>query len=441
MNERFKALAPTFGIDVPVVARWAIKALRTRAHRDYVLTAILLAILLLLVLAFLWLPLLILVPLLITAAWLLVSWEFWERIHNTVVRKMLRGRFDPDDAPDPRREADRHRLREVAERADGNLVVFSGHSAFIGSGKRLYLHRLLLDVSRGKDADDGTAQDPEPFSSHDLHSALLEAFGEKAGLGKNLDKVRVYERLFVNGLHVQNNKQLLPDPLRPPPSNVDPDLLTEAAQHPTPEARTYVCVEMTGWQGQLVVTLFVRVVHTNGSLYVEWTFRILPPLRRVFLPIDHYYELSRRHQVRHSLWQGLSEMPLALLGSPRQTLRNWRRPLAVQRYVARQRHVIERGYVFDYGARESIREKACGRERRHYFLARDEIMYVLLAQQTLSRTIDTFLDQHGVDRGQFAEQIKFINNSINVNGDITGAGIVVGNKSSSTVSGQQESKT
>ena len=30
MNEKFRALAPTYGIDVPVVAMWAIKAVRTR---------------------------------------------------------------------------------------------------------------------------------------------------------------------------------------------------------------------------------------------------------------------------------------------------------------------------------------------------------------------------------------------------------------------------
>jgi hypothetical protein len=198
---------------------------------------------------------------------------------------------------------------------------------------------------------------------------------------------------------------------------------------------------MTGWQGQLVVTLFVRAVHANGSLYVEWTFRVLPPLRRIFLQIDKYYELYRHRQVRHSLRRGMNEMLLALFDSPRQTLRNWHRPLSARRYAAQQAHAIERGYVFDYGARKSIREKACGTDKRHYFLARDETMYVLLAQQTLSRTISEFLRKHGVALGQFNDQIKIINESININGNVIGAGIVIGNKSSATISGPQESTT
>jgi hypothetical protein len=40
MNEPFRALAPTFGVDVPVVAKWALKALRTHARRDHLLAAI-----------------------------------------------------------------------------------------------------------------------------------------------------------------------------------------------------------------------------------------------------------------------------------------------------------------------------------------------------------------------------------------------------------------
>src|SRR5262249_22653623 len=97
VNEPFRALAPTFGADVTVVAKWALKALRTRALRDYVLTGISVLILCTPVLAFLWLQALILFPVMLIVAWLTVSWEHWERLWNTVVRKMLRDRFDPEE--------------------------------------------------------------------------------------------------------------------------------------------------------------------------------------------------------------------------------------------------------------------------------------------------------------------------------------------------------
>ena len=434
MNQPFRALAPTFGADVTVVAKWALKALRTRALRDYILAAIFILILCIPALAFLWPQVLILFPVMLIVAWLTVSWERWERIHHVVVQKMLRDRFNPADAPPPPGERDRTRLDEIAKRKDGNLVVFSGHSAFIGSGDKLRYQRILLDVSRGKEADDGTPMDPKPFTSQDLHTAIVKAFDSKTGLGKKLPNIRVRERLFVNGLHIQNNKLLLPDPLQPPLTSIDEDLLIAAALHPTPEARTYVCVEMPGWHGQLVVTLFIRAVHTGDSLYIDWTFRVLPPLRSDFLKIDNLYERSLQRQHRTSLRFSLRETIPALLRSPRQALRTVRWPRFGRRNTSRQSHAIKMGCVFDYGAQRSIREDACGKLRHHYFLAQDEGMYVLLAQQTLTRAVEIFLKDHNVSLGQFTEQVKVIfDNSIKV-GDIKNStGVTIGDNSSTNV--------
>jgi hypothetical protein len=436
VNEPFRALAPTFGVDVPVVAKWALKAVQTRALRDYILMAIFVAMLPLPALVVLWPEGLVLLPLLFIAAWLTVSFERWERIHNVITQRMLRDRFDPEEAPPPHRDDDCERLDEVAKRKDGNLVVFSGHSAFIGSGDKSRYQRILLDVSRGKEADDGTPMEPGKFTSQDLHTAIVKAFDCTAGLARSLANIRVYERLFVNGLHIQNNPRLLPDRLKPPPTSADRDLLTDAALHPTSEARTYVCVEMPGWQGQLVVTLFIRAVHTGDSLYLDWTFQVLPPLDDVFLMIDRFYEQSSYRQFTSSMRLGLRETASALFQSPRQALRTWRQPHLAERHRTQQAKAIEKGYVFDYGARRSIREDACGRRRRHYFLARDEFMYMLLAQQTLTRAVEIFLSDHNVDLGQFKDQVKVIfDNSIKV-GDISNsAGVTIGNNSSSTASG------
>jgi hypothetical protein len=437
LNEPFRALAPTFGVDVPVVVKWAIKALQTRDRRDAILVSLLFvqAVLVALLCIFIWLWTLILVLVVFVMAWLVVSWEYWERMHKIVIGKMLRDRFKPDEAPVPVRDTDKARLRDIAERRDGNLVVFSGHSAFIGSGdEAVDRRRLLLNVSRGKPKKDGTAKKPDHFTSQDLHTALVEAFGPHTGLAKSLDNVKVYERLFVNGLHVHENKRLLPDPLRPPLTSVDKSLLSSAAIHPSPEARTYVCVEMPGWQGQLVVTLFIRAVYTGASLFVEWSFRVLPPLRAEFLIVDRLYENRRRRQLSTSLTHGFQHFFPALLKSPVHAIRIRQRPYAALRRKRRQANEIKSGYVFNYGARRSIREDASGKKRSHYFLARDETMYMLLAQDTLLRAVESFLTAHRVDLGQFKEQVKVIfDNSINIGNIKESTGVVIGHNSSAKV--------
>lgn len=467
MEERFRALAPTFGVDVPVVVKWAIKALHTQARRDCLLVIALFLLLMTLPLLFISIWFSILVPLILIFAWLIVSREYWGRIHNIVRGKMLKDRFDPRQAPRPPLAADRERLREVANRRDGNFVVFSGHSAFIGSGNPVYRQRLLLDVSRRKDeeetkkddvakkkelngedsvsgktkktekpdrAEGSTLGESKDFSSQDLHTAIVKAFDNESGLGKSLGNIKVYERLFVNGLHIQYDRDLLPNPFQPPPTSVREELLAQATVHPSPEARTYVCVEMPGWHGQLVVTLFIRAVYAGGSLFVEWTFRVLPPLHAKFLGIDRFYELPRNRQIADSLRSGLRDVIPALLKSPIEAIRWQRRPSITQRNQSRQSYAIKRGKVSDYGAKRSIREDACGRQRSHYFLARDEAMYVLLAQQTLIRAVENFLDEHGVDLGTFHDQVKVIfDNSINI-GDIKDSkGVVIGDNSSATV--------
>jgi len=251
----------------------------------------------------------------------------------------------------------------------------------------------------------------------------------------------VYERLFVNGLHIQNDPRLLPDPLRPPPSSVDGDLLKTAALHPTPEARTYVCIEMPGWEGQLVVTMFIRAVHTGESLYIDWTFRVLPPLKGAFLWIDQLHEQSRYRQLRTTLRFGVRKTFPALFLSPFNVYRTWRQPHKALRQKNRQARAIQNGHVFDYGAQKSIRELACGKQRRHYFLARDENMYVLLAQQTLIRAVEIFLEDHNVDLEWYKDQVKVIfDNSIKV-GDISNStGVNVGNDSSVKVNKSRKEK-
>jgi hypothetical protein len=114
--------------------------------------------------------------------------------------------------------------------------------------------------------------------------------------------------------------------------------------------------------------------------------------------------------------------------------RSWRQPHKSQRQENRQARAIRNGYVFDYGAQKSIRELACGTRRRHYFLARDENMYVLLAQQTLTRAVEVFLSDHNVDLGQYNDQVKLIfDNSIKVGNISDSSGVNIGNNSSATV--------
>ena len=73
-------------------------------------------------------------------------------------------------------------------------------------------------------------------------------------------------------------------------------------------------------------------------------------------------------------------------------------------------------------------------EGDRYFLGRDEVMFVLLAQAKLIRTISRFLSNVNIDTRQLTSQIKVIveethkHYSLHVGGNISNSSIAVGDK-------------
>ena len=405
VNERFRALAPSYGVDVTVVAKWALSSLQLRAKRNKLLGIIFTAsmfLFCLLLILWLWVsPAALLIS--VIAAWVVVTRENMERI-NCISTQMLRGNFDPSAAPKPSDQRDADRLNMVSRRRSGNLVVFRGNTAFVGSGTMISKEHIVIDVSRGRDPRSGDQKSkPNKFTNDEVHAAISSAM-KKIGLSD----ARVQERLFVNGKHVQDNVTILPNAKEPPNSSVDCTILKQAALHPTPDARVYVCVEMPSWQGQLVVTLFARAVHTGGSLYIEWRFHVLRPVWRSFQNIDRLWEKSRRHIVIDCCKLSAIEVLPAFLGALPRLWISHREAHASRKKEAKQEDAIEHGQVFNYGAVRSIREDAAGVTAQHYFLGRDETMSVLLAQEKLIRTIANFLSKKRVDTGQLESQVKVI---------------------------------
>jgi len=109
VSERFRALAPSYGVDVAVVARWALSSVRLRARRDRHLAGLLVAgipLFFLLLYLWQWASLLSIVAAL-AAAWVVVAHEYMQRI-NIVCEQCFAGGLT-------------HR-RRLSQRASGNAA-------------------------------------------------------------------------------------------------------------------------------------------------------------------------------------------------------------------------------------------------------------------------------------------------------------------------------
>jgi hypothetical protein len=423
IGEPIRAVAPAAGADIVVVTQWALAALRRAAVRDAVLVWLLVVGTIAVVMSRSWIA----VVVVLAGAVVAVAYERWVRDQQIITRKMLRGRFRASLAPHAASPRIQRRLAVVARQQYGNVVVFPKQKAFMGSGQRVIHSRVLVQVALGKKGKNGKRKIPVPFTNAELLSAL-----EQALKMMGFPHLRVGQRLYVNGTHVAANSRILPDPLAPPVAKVPADMLDEGCARPTADARTYLCAEIPGWKGQLVVTLFARAVQANGSLQFEWRFQVLPPLQDRFLDIDRRFESRPAMQCLQAAGTGVKLAIPSLLQSPVRLWRYAMTPVDDWRRQRRQAYAIEHGYVFNYGSMKSIREGAVGNDRLHYFLAQDELTFILLAEHTILRALGSFLDAHKIDMEQFNEQEKtYITKISNYNvNDFRAENVAVGGKAS-----------
>jgi hypothetical protein len=444
VHEPYRALAPAYGADVTVVARWALDSLRRIARRDAALTITLIvgacfSFLFGAVLQVSLWAVLAVVLVMLGTAFCFVAHEYWTRWYRVLAGQMLRDVFDLERAPEPAKESVKLRLKAAADRKSGNLVVFGGEAAFAGSGNRLGQEQIVIDVSRSKENDDGSSCDPIPFTNTDVHAAVAKAIENI-----NLPGLNVAERVFVNGKHVRGNTGLQRHPLEPPFASVDDQLVRGAAEHPTADARTYVCAEVHSWQGQLVVTMFARAVHTGGWLYVEYGFYLLPPIDASYTGIDSLYDESLARRLRKTCSWSIARAIPCLLASPLALAKQDIRAFLWNAHESAQGYLIRRGQSFDYGALRSIREEACRRRgNRHYFIKRDIIMYVLLLQKSLLREMMNFLDDHNIATAEFEEQAKIIIDASNKNysvhiGKVTDSAFAIGDSAKARRDAKEE---
>jgi hypothetical protein len=446
VRETYRAVAPSPGVDLPIVARHAVVAERRALKRDGALAAILAAAVGVALVAARSMDLielaerrdwgelaadgvgLLLVGLvLLLAAWGVVVAETWVRL-STLARYVRRGRR-PETLPQPTGARTARALEEIARVSAGNVVVYSVYEPFVGSG--LPIDATSYPVPLLPANDGGTGPKPVPFSAGELVTALT------TGLRKlELESVRVDRRLYVDGFDVVRFPTLLADPKRRPTSWAPAPLLEELTEQPSGNVRPYLCVEVTGWQGQMVVTTFVRVVVLTGILFVETAAYVLPPLRREYSAVDAMRIRTTSKRVGRTLREATAHTVPALLASP---VRLGGAVAARRRAAGRAREcnrMVDDRVKIDRGATTSLRQEASGTAFSSYFMQLDAAMAFSVVRERVADVVADFLATHGYR----TDKITLIQNSItNDNsfkvGSINGSVGAVGPQARGTISG------
>lgn len=399
-----RAVAASPGVRVSVVARHALAAQRRHLLRDVLLAV--LAVLILLAFAS--------GSLGFTVLWLVLAWgvvlaESLIARYTVVARTLSRETFDETGGPEPADQQHQRRVAQLAAHEGGNVIVHSGFSPFVGHGVPIGGWSFALDVTKPAHAGDR----PQDFAVPELREHVVSSLEALRWSALRLD-----DKVILAGNDLRGDDRFLPDPLAPPVSQVDTRLLGSLLVSPENRARPYLQVEVSGWDGELVASMFLRLVLLPCSLFVEASWSVLTPVQDKYHEADRLLPQPTAGQVlrlgRQAAWAFLpltARAPGTVVAAAVSPVHRVRRDRA-------ERRAIRADLTFDYGASVSVRELASDRDFQRYFQHLDKDMYLKIVEKRVLDSVVAFLDERGIDTAELVERsTTILNNGVMVSGN------------------------
>jgi hypothetical protein len=285
-----------------------------------------------------------------------------------------------------------------------NLIVYNStanfYDTFVGSGRQLDTHDINIDVSIGRTDDDGVRLIPQPVDVVDLHRTLQ----------RNLLSVGVPgcwggHRMYVDG----NNLGQIPwsedglfDPLD---VVIDKQLVLGNLREDGSMRRTYLCIQITTWNGDLVVTLFMRATLTGTNLHVLNKIYVLAPLGFEFRQYERAIPRYWLNRLGTAIAYATQNVVPRLLHSPQRCAVG---PVRLVRRDLRHRWEqwrISHGERFDHGATVSAREWFADPASIRANAWDDVVRQVHLLQTGYSAALESYLRERDIDTGSLSESM------------------------------------
>jgi len=312
-----------------------------------------------------------------------------------------------DDAPEPD-QAVRTEGRVILYDLDKRLETMFVNSAFVGSGESLGDFRINIDVSRGQLRSDGTRKDPKSVSVLGLHRTLERFFRESAEPG-----VWCGHRMYVDDRGLANAEDLQPDPNARPVTRASLGDLLCYLVGPTAYVRTHLCLQIpiSRWNGEIIVTLFVRGDLTAKHLTLHNDVLILPGVHLRCRPPAGYPPTDRWTRVTGPLRCGTIAIWPVLMRSPYRILAEARAGLWRQAHRLRMSRHIKHRRELRYGGISSLREDLAKGSRVIHPSAMEDITgAIAFLQHTLKAGLRQYLEQCEIDTSSLDDEVRNVIN-------------------------------
>ena len=315
--------------------------------------------------------------------------------------------------------------------ADGpqNLIVYGGYSPFVGSGYGIGGWSFSVNLERTRD-DLSASGAAIPFESSELI----------AFVGSRLDRLHIpslqqYEALFADGRHIRAHAALLSND-QGPKRRIPLAAIQTLDDLPAAGTRSYLCISVTDWSGEIVLSVYLRCARGDSNLFVEASYFLLTPLQPAFYKIDEMDPRLRADALFGLIMQSIVTAPFMLVIGVFDVLGAVFRPFSRLSERGRIRQSMERNPRFNFGAVTSIREMGMQNYYRVYFQQLDKERHVKTIKQCTIDAIVDFLSDHNIDTSDIRDRrTAILNNGVIVSGgDLNAENLAVGKGAKAAVS-------
>ncbi|MFD6951026.1 hypothetical protein A6A08_20410 [Nocardiopsis sp. TSRI0078] len=179
-------------------------------------------------------------------------------------------------------------------------------------------------------------------------------------------------------------------------------------------ARHFLEIGIGMWEGQVVVTVFVRLSVQGGLLHIEGETMVMPPVSHAYripsgpLPTD-----MEPGDMPQLLWESFLGVVDDLRTNPAEAVAWLRSVHAVDRNRRRYDWAQEHGEFFDHSPRMGVRERSATRGLHQLFQSHDVRRVARGVQERVLSCVLDVLEETGYATEQAAHVIQNINTSYN----------------------------
>jgi hypothetical protein len=425
LSQRHRSIGPSAGVDLVAVLEHCFWARRRRVLRDVALWACLIGPVAVLLVVASWLfalaswlsertiaplasltgrPLGTVIALSVLAAYVVVG-VYRLTTMRILADRVQRRNFDARWSV-PGSSASRHQqFEKLADQQSSNVIVYRGPSPFVGTGVAIRGWTSAVDVRRPK-ADPIKPPGPVRF----FGTAELYETVESAICGLGIPGLAVDDRLYVDGREIRDDARFLSSRSGPPITCADPEFVRSFVDNQAAYARRYQCAQVSSWRNEMILTGLLRFSQLGGSLFIEMSFSVLPPVWDPYREVNHVHRIADLREFARFVAETALALPrtwreaaLAPFGRAWDAYGWWR-------YRFWQSRLVKTDPVYEYGAERSLREWAMSEHYERRFQEIDVEMLVKVIESRLLDTVIGFLDERNIDTSQLRSRQTVIQN-------------------------------